>query len=160
MMMRESKLKKYSITKVTLFVTFITIVFSVVLTDTLMIFLGASWFDIGTALAIICPLLGTPPIVYVFMKLQKDLTESNDNLEKALSEVKTLKGLLPICSNCKGIRDKEDSWTRLESYIETHSDAAFTHSICPDCSNKLYGDILRESTLRRNATVEKVEGKT
>ncbi|MDA3894816.1 MAG: cache domain-containing protein [Desulfobacteraceae bacterium] len=63
------------------------------------------------------------------------------NLKKALSEVKTLKGLLPICSHCKKIRDDKGYWGQIESYISRFSDAEFSHSICPDCADKYYPDL-------------------
>ena len=63
-----------------------------------------------------------------------------EDLRKALSEVKTLRGFLPICSYCKKIRDDKGYWNQIESYIHKHSDAEFSHGICPDCSDKLYGD--------------------
>jgi hypothetical protein len=59
-------------------------------------------------------------------------------LQDALSKVKTLTGLLPICSSCRKIRDDEGYWTSVEAYILLHSDAQFTHGICPDCARKLY----------------------
>ncbi len=55
-------------------------------------------------------------------------------------EIKTLQGIIPICSSCKKIRDDKGYWNLLESYIEKYSDALFSHGICPDCSNELYGD--------------------
>lgn len=55
-------------------------------------------------------------------------------------ENKSLKGLLPICANCKKVRDDKGYWNRIESYIEKHSDAEFSHGICPECLDKLYGD--------------------
>ena len=61
-------------------------------------------------------------------------------LQKALAEVKALSGLLPICANCKKIRDGKNYWHRVESYIAAHTDATFTHSLCPDCIQKLYPD--------------------
>jgi ABC-type multidrug transport system fused ATPase/permease subunit len=63
------------------------------------------------------------------------------DLKNALQEVKTLSGLLPICSSCKKIRDDQGYWNQIESYIQTRSDAEFSHSICPDCAKKLYPDI-------------------
>jgi len=60
------------------------------------------------------------------------------DLRKALEEVKTLKGFIPICSSCHKIRDDEGFWQRLELYISAHSDAQFSHGICPDCRKKLY----------------------
>ena len=59
-------------------------------------------------------------------------------LQIALSEVKVLGGLLPICSSCKKIRDDEGYWNQIESYIQQHSDAEFSHGICPDCASELY----------------------
>lgn len=61
-------------------------------------------------------------------------------LKDALNKVKTLSGLLPICASCKNIRDDKGYWNKIESYIRTHSEAEFTHSICPECSEKLYSD--------------------
>lgn len=60
-------------------------------------------------------------------------------LHKALKDVKTLGGLIPICSNCKKIRDDKGYWNLLESYFEQHSTALFSHSLCPGCMDSLYG---------------------
>lgn len=69
------------------------------------------------------------------------LEEKNILLESTLASVKTLKGLLPICSSCKKIRDDKGYWSQVESYIYEHTGAEFSHSICPDCVNKLYPDL-------------------
>jgi hypothetical protein len=61
--------------------------------------------------------------------------------EAALSEVKILSGFLPICASCKKIRDDQGYWQQLESYIRDHSEAEFSHGICPDCARRLYPDI-------------------
>lgn len=61
-------------------------------------------------------------------------------LQKAIAEVKTLRGFLPICSHCKKIRDDKGYWNQIESYIKDHSEAEFSHSICPDCARSLYPD--------------------
>lgn len=58
-------------------------------------------------------------------------------LQKALSDVKTLKGILPICASCKKIRNEKGGWEQLETYINRHSEADFSHSICPECAKKL-----------------------
>jgi len=63
-------------------------------------------------------------------------------LQKALSEVKTLRGIFPICASCKKIRDDKGYWTQIEVYIRDRSEAEFSHGICPECIKKLYGDIL------------------
>jgi PAS domain S-box-containing protein len=59
-------------------------------------------------------------------------------LQIALADVKTLSGLLPICSSCKKIRDDKGYWSQIEVYIKNHSDADFSHGLCPDCVEKLY----------------------
>jgi len=66
-------------------------------------------------------------------------------LKDALNEVKTLSGLLPICASCKKIRDDNGYWNQIESYIGDRSEAEFSHSICPDCSKKLYPEISKEN---------------
>jgi transcriptional regulator with GAF, ATPase, and Fis domain len=66
----------------------------------------------------------------------EELNKKNKELELALSEVKTLRGLLPICSYCKKIRDDKGYWNQIESYIRKFSDATFTHGICPECYEK------------------------
>ncbi len=62
-------------------------------------------------------------------------------LQNALAEVKTLSGLLPICASCKKIRDDEGYWNQLEAYIQDHSDAVLSPSLCPECAKKLYPDL-------------------
>jgi len=74
-------------------------------------------------------------------KAEADRERLLGELQHALSEVKTLTGLLPICSACKKIRDAAGSWSDVESYIQTRSDAHFSHGICPDCLKTLYPDI-------------------
>jgi PAS domain S-box-containing protein len=61
-------------------------------------------------------------------------------LEDALAKVKTLRGLLPICASCKKIRDDKGYWTQVEVYLRNHSEARFTHGLCPECAKKLYPD--------------------
>lgn len=62
-------------------------------------------------------------------------------LKDALAEVKILSGLLPICASCKKIRDDKGYWNQIEGYIREHSEAEFTHSICPECAKKLYPEL-------------------
>ncbi len=72
------------------------------------------------------------------------LAQKNAELEEALANVKTLSGLLPICANCKKIRDDDGYWQNVEIYIRDHSDANLSHGICPDCMVTLYPDIYEE----------------
>jgi phosphoserine phosphatase RsbU/P len=71
------------------------------------------------------------------VELQQSLAERVKALEEALTRVKQLQGLLPICSYCKKIRDDQNYWQQVESYISEHSEAQFSHSICPDCYERL-----------------------
>jgi len=73
---------------------------------------------------------------------QKLLTQ----IEHSTKEIKTLRGFLPICASCKKIRDDTGYWTQIEAYISKHSEAEFSHGICPDCATKLYGEYLEEKT--------------
>jgi DNA-binding NarL/FixJ family response regulator len=66
------------------------------------------------------------------------LEERKKLIQEALATVKTLKGLLPICAACKKIRDDNGYWNQLEAYIETHSDAEFTHGLCPECRRRMF----------------------
>ncbi len=67
------------------------------------------------------------------------LITKNTQLEDALKEVRTLQGLIPICANCKKIRDDKGFWQKVEVYLEERSNARFTHGLCEDCIQKLYG---------------------
>ncbi len=70
--------------------------------------------------------------------LRASEAESKRRVEAALADVRVLSGLLPICANCKKIRDDRGYWSQIESYIHAHSEAKFTHGICPDCAARLY----------------------
>ena len=71
------------------------------------------------------------------IRLQERLADRVDELEQALRQVKTLAGLLPICAYCKRIREGDDYWQQVESYIQNHSDAHFSHGVCPDCYDRI-----------------------
>jgi adenylate cyclase len=72
------------------------------------------------------------------------LQQQNEELQKALEKVKLLSGLLPICAWCKKIRDDQGYWNAIEHFISQHSEAEFTHGICPDCRTKYSGEMLHE----------------
>jgi len=75
------------------------------------------------------------------LKKQRDVLEQRTiELEKALAEIKVLKGIIPICAQCKKIRDDQGYWQQLEVFIRDHSDAEFSHGICPGCVKELYPD--------------------
>lgn len=68
----------------------------------------------------------------------KELDRKNKELEDARNKIKVLSGLLPVCSYCKKIRNEDESWSQLESYIDKHSEAEFSHTICPACMDKYF----------------------
>jgi DNA-binding response OmpR family regulator len=75
------------------------------------------------------------------VEAQVALAERMRDLQQALAEVKTLKGFLPICASCKKIRDDQGYWNQIEQYIQEHSDARFSHGLCPECLIKLYPEL-------------------
>jgi len=70
-------------------------------------------------------------------------------LQRALAEVKALSGMLPICSSCKKIRDDQGYWNQIETYIASHSEAQFTHGICPDCIGLLFPEVVEKRKVRQ-----------
>jgi hypothetical protein len=78
-------------------------------------------------------------------KVEKEKEELIKELQQAISEVKILRGFLPICANCKKIRDDEGYWHQIEAYIQAHTEAVFSHSICPACTEQLYPGFKRRS---------------
>jgi len=76
--------------------------------------------------------------------LEEDREKLLNKLQMALAHIKELNGMLPICSNCKKIRNDEGYWEVVEAYITEHTEATFTHGICPDCAKKLYGTLYDE----------------
>ena len=72
-----------------------------------------------------------------------EIEAKNAELERHLAEIKTLRGLIPICSSCKKVRKDDGYWEQVEVYIMAHSEAEFTHGICADCIEVLYGDEVR-----------------
>lgn len=87
--------------------------------------------------------------VTAFLGLQRKIAEENREKavrerERALEDVRILRGLLPICASCKRIRDDQGYWTQIEGYIKAHSEADFTHGICPECARKLYPEFFKQ----------------
>lgn len=75
---------------------------------------------------------------------EKELEELNKTLTGHIEQIKTLRGFIPICSNCKKIRDEKGFWESMEEYITRHSEAVLTHSICDDCVKKIYPDYCKK----------------
>lgn len=85
------------------------------------------------------------------LKSERELLQKNEELEKAFSEIKQLRGIIPICASCKKIRDDRGFWHQVEAYVRDHTDADFSHGICPECAEKLYPDFY----LRNKDTLKK-----
>jgi PAS domain S-box-containing protein len=118
--------------------------------------------------ATIVPLLGADGAPVQYMAIRTEITRRKQaeadresliqELTKALQEVKALSGLLPICANCKKVRDDSGYWNQIETYIAKHSTATFSHGLCPDCGVKFFQDAglpvpddVRASVLKQRA---------
>ncbi len=75
---------------------------------------------------------------------EQELLSLNRELKNSLETIKTLRGLIPICANCKKIRDDKGYWNQIESYIQKHSEAEFSHGICPECARRLYPELYKD----------------
>ena len=75
-------------------------------------------------------------------RVEKERIQLIRDLQDSLAKIKTLSGMLPICASCKKIRDDKGYWNQIETYIGKHSEAEFSHGICPECAKKLYPDIV------------------
>jgi PAS domain S-box-containing protein len=93
--------------------------------------------DLGTVETVIC----TSKNITKRKLAEIALKEKHEKLIKAMEEIKVLSGLLPICSSCKKIRDDKGYWNQIEAFIQEHSEAKFSHSICKECVKKLYPDL-------------------
>jgi hypothetical protein len=87
--------------------------------------------------------------VWQLLRREKELKKSVD---EALARIKVLNGLIPICASCKKIRDDKGYWNQLEQYIHDHSEAKFSHGVCPECAEKLYGKLYTKMKNRQSAT--------
>ncbi len=102
-------------------------------------FISVLIFEIWTGLLIM--MMNNRRMEEELKRNEDELRGHVDKLEKAMSEVKVLRGLLPICSSCKKIRDDRGYWNHLEAYIDEHSEASFTHGLCPECALKTHKEI-------------------
>ena len=93
---------------------------------------------------LVAVVVGAAIFVKVTNPLLQKLRETIEELQNSLSKVRLLSGLLPICASCKKIRDDKGYWNQIESYISDHSEAEFSHGICPDCVRKLYPEFCKK----------------
>lgn len=99
-------------------------------------FVKATWISLVVTAFLIA--LGVTAFFRITNPIINHLHDTVNHLEKALAEVNTLMGIIPICSFCKKIRDDEGYWKQVEVYIDQHSEAQFSHGVCPDCLKKHY----------------------
>jgi len=103
---------------------------------------------ISCIIGLVMIIVGAIVFIGVTNPIVKRLSETVKRLQAALDNVKTLRGLLPICSSCKKIRDDSGYWNQIELYVRDHSDADFSHGICPDCAKELYPELYEKATAR------------
>ncbi|MFC1592200.1 hypothetical protein ACFL43_06720 [Thermodesulfobacteriota bacterium] len=105
-----------------------------------------NWLTIGFGYFFITmiPIVVLDRLYRILVSKVHEAEDTTKELQHALAKVKTLSGLLPICSNCKQIRDDQGYWNKIEIYIKDHSDADFTHSICPECAKELYPELYED----------------
>jgi GAF domain-containing protein len=82
---------------------------------------------------------------------QLELRRVSHDLAQAATRIKTLSGLLPICSHCKAVRNDQNYWQSVDMYVKTHTDATVSHGVCPDCAKKFYPALYEELEKRRQA---------
>ncbi|UCF84401.1 MAG: ferritin-like domain-containing protein [Desulfobacteraceae bacterium] len=85
------------------------------------------------------------PEMEVIGEILSNMWQRNTDLAHKFAQIRTLRGLIPICASCKKIRDDQGYWSQIELYIRDHSEAEFTHSICPECLEKLYPKTLMKN---------------
>lgn len=130
--------------------TAVSILFSISGTFLMLSFLDASEEAFGPGLTIaaimpliIAPLMSSIPLRLLFQldQAEQEKAQLVNELQESIANIKTLKGLIPICASCKKIRDDEGYWQHLEVYIHEHSDAVLSHGYCPECAQELYAEI-------------------
>ena len=123
----------------------ISIVVTVGLTYASISFIGMEQMDwfYSIALAVLCPAIIAPPIVYVQCKAfrtiarqKHELRVANEQLQAALEQVQELSGMLPLCAWCHKVRDDTGYWERVEAFIERNTRRTITHGVCPDCMSR------------------------
>jgi hypothetical protein len=139
-------LKKYWLARTVLALTGLFSLISLLFTCAILLIFTGEITPTGIFISLTAPWLISPFAIVMFFRIivrlekaEQALNDKNRILEQALEEVKALSGLLPICAKCKKIRDDKGYWNQIESYIEEHSNAQFSHGLCEACLEKMYG---------------------
>ena len=104
-------------------------------------FFGYPWYHIPNISAVEMRVFGFVENITERKQMELEREKLITELQEALKEIKELRGFLPICANCKNIRDDGGYWQQVEQYIMDRTDAQFSHSICPECTKKLYPNL-------------------
>jgi hypothetical protein len=152
---RKENSKLYSATILlllcySLFITFRAIAWVLYPQDSLFVagtahqlyFLFVAVIEVG--IGIIWPMMNNQRVEAELLASEINLKSTINDLEEALSKVKTLSGILPICMHCKEIRDDQGYWSQIESFISQNSEAEFSHGICPKCMEEKYPGYLKK----------------
>jgi hypothetical protein len=107
---------------------------------------GLSFELVGlvTSALMLAGVAGISPLFSTIKQSEEKQRKLVVKLQEALARVKTLTGILPICASCKKIRDDRGYWNQVEAYVRDHTEAEFSHGICPDCAKELYPEYYRE----------------
>ncbi len=110
---------------------------------------GTVWLEVNKqpylAEGKVAGVIGVARDISARVKLEQDREKLITDLQEALASIKTLKGLLPICASCKKIRDDKGYWNQIEAFVSEHSEAEFSHGICPECAKRLYPQFYRDT---------------
>ena len=110
-------------------------------------------FELVGLFASVFMFLGVVFVTPLFKSIKQSEGEQKKlvgELQKALSDVNKLSGMLPICSSCKKIRDDKGYWNQIDVYVSEHSEAEFSHGICPECARKLYPEYIKKIEDQKN----------
>lgn len=106
---------------------------------------------LGSAM-LVCGVILIKPVLGLIKNAEEEQRALAVSLKEALDNVKVLKGMLPICANCKKIRDDDGYWQQIETYITENSDTYFSHGICPDCCKELYPSVCAKLSSGKSET--------
>jgi len=110
---------------------------------------GLIWMAIVNRVLAISAIWVTASLALLHHREARDRERLIQQLQEALAQVKTLQGLLPICASCKKVRDDRGYWNQIETYIGDHSEAEFTHGLCPECAKKLYPEYFEDTEIKK-----------
>ena len=136
-------LEKYGAGKAAIAVTLTAVISSVAIT-LFIEYTTNNVSPVGFIIAAVVPLLVAPPTAYYTFHMVERVIVSERQLKEAMEEINILSGMIPICAQCKNVRDDEGFWHQIESYMSSHSEAQFSHGLCPGCAAEAMEQARRE----------------